>query len=139
MTEYDHIEVILHDDPAIFEVIFKDNSRAAVDDYVQAIHVFAEQLRAKNALDKPIWMLIDVTQSGLYSLQYSRAKVAELIKQIQDIPKAYFAYLVENHNDRYVIENFSMTSNPRQQDVRMVFSGAERDRAITWLLSNTEM
>jgi len=136
---YKHLNIINHEDPPVFEVIFADNSRSAVDEYVEAVLQFAESLRGTEAMNRPIWLLIDVTQSGIYSLQYSRTKIGELVKQINDIPKAYFAYLVEDAQDRYVIENFSMTGNPRQKDTRQVFTGAERDKAIMWLIEQTEL
>ena len=136
---YQHIEVIQHSAPDIFEVIFIDNSRDAVDEYVDAILKFADTLRKSDKMNHPIWLLIDVTQSGMYSIPYGRAKIGELVKQVGDVPKAYFAYLVEDVKDRYIVENYKHVGNPRQQDMREVFSGAERDKAILWLLSHTEL
>lgn len=136
---YAHLGRIEHQDPPIFEVIFKDNTRSAVDEYIQAILIFSDGLRESNRLDRPIYMLIDVTQSGIYSLSYSRQKIGELVQKIGDIPKAYFAYLVDDTQDRFVIESFQYTGNPRQKDTRRVFTGAERDQAIAWLLTNTEV
>jgi len=136
---YQHIEVIQHSDPDIFEVVFANNSREAVDEYVDAILNFAESVRKSDKMNHPIWLLIDVTQSGMYSIPYGRAKIGELVKQVGDVPKAYFAYLVKDASDRYIVENYKHVGNPRQQGIRKAFSGVERDKATAWLISQTEI
>lgn len=135
---YQHLELIIHSDPDIFELIFKDNTRSAVDEYIQVLLEHAEHLRSVGEMTAPIPIIIDVTQSGIYSLPYSRVKIAELTTQVQDMPRAYFAYLISHEQDRFIIENFNYTGNTREKDTRQVFTGAQRGKAVAWLLSHME-
>lgn len=139
MTEFKHIQFIIHHDPDIFEFIFKNNSTDAINDYVSAMFVMANYLRDENKLHQPIHILVDVAESGLYSLRYALTRIKDdLLSRTQDLPRAYFAYITDDTGDRMLIEQFQYMQNTRQKDSRKVFGTTERDQAISWLLSKTE-
>ncbi len=134
---YEHLEVIVHNDPDILEIIFKKNTRPAVDEYVQVMLSYTNGIREAGKLETPIYMIIDVSHSGMYPLNYGTAEVAKIIPKLKDIPKAYFAYIVDHSQDSFIIEQLKHFSSTRNQDSRRTFTGAERDKAVRWLLSNT--
>lgn len=137
MSTYEHLELIYHQDPDILEIIFKKNTRPAVDEYVQAMLSYANDMREMGKLDQPIYMIIDVSQSGMYPLNYGTAEIAKIIPKLKGIPNAYFAYIVDHSQDSFIIEQLKHFSSTRNQDSRRTFTGADRDKAIEWLLSNT--
>ena len=137
--DYKHLEVIYHQSPEIAEIIFKNNTRSAVDDYVQAILAYGDYVRAEDKLNQAIHIMIDVSQSGMYPVKYGSSEVAKVLPQLADLPKAYFAYLVDNSQDSFLIEQLRHFPSTRNQDNRKTFKATQRDEAIAWLLSNTDI
>ncbi len=138
MPQFNHIKVIMHDETGVFEFVFKDKSTDAVDEYANAILKYGIRLREENKLNQPIYILIDVTNSGLYSLTYAITRIRENIVQLSDMPRAYFAYITDIKSERIIINQFQYMQNTREKDSREVFGSHERDEAIQWLLSKTE-
>ncbi len=134
---HQHIHVVIHSDPEVYEIKFKNNSDAAVAEYADAIlekgREFLEQKRTA-----PIYILIDITQSGLYSLQFAIQYIRRNTEQLSDVPNAYFAYLTDSPSERILIQQFSFFQNTRSRDSRKVFASHAREEAIAWLISNTE-
>ena len=139
MSNYEHIVVTIHENTDILEVYFKDNTRNAVDEYIALILQYAEDIRQANKMNVPIRILIDVSESGMYSAAYGVSAFSKIIPQISDIPKTYLAYLVGNPQDRFIIDGARHLSSTRNQDNRRVYTPVEKDKAIAWLLSHTEL
>lgn len=138
MTQFNHIKVVLHDETGIFEVIFKNKSNDAVDEYAAEVLAQGLKLRKANKFNQPVYILIDVTNSGLYSLTYAITRIRENVVQLSDMPRAYFAYITDVKSERIIINQFQYMQNTREKDSREVFGSHERDEAIQWLLSKTE-
>lgn len=139
MTQFEYIEFIIHRDPDIFEFKFRNNTTTAINDYISAMFMLLKDRRDQNKLHQPIHVIVDVAESGLYSLRYALTRIKEdLIPHTTDIPRIYFAYITDDSGDRMLIEQFQYMQNTRQKDSRKVFGSDERDKAIDWLLSKTE-
>lgn len=139
MAQFKHIIIRKHTNPDIFEIIFKDKSRDAVDEYAEAILEYGMSLRDENKLNRPIYIIVDISQSGLYSLQYALTRIRTNIVQLSDLPRAYFAYITDDHGDRILINQFAFMQNSRSKDSRQVFGSDQRDEAIAWLLTKTRV
>ena len=137
MQQGEHLDVTYHESPDIVEVVFKDKSEDAIDEYVDVVVRYANQLRAQNKLDQSILIIMDITQSGLFSIKYSVEKISEIIPQMHDMPDAYFAYITDKPDERFMIERLNYFESTRKQDIRKVFRSEERAAAMAWLTSNT--
>lgn len=137
MPEGTHLDVVYHTDPEILEVIYKNNSEAAVDEYVEVLLGYLDQLRQKNALNRPMHMIVDISKSGMFPLIYGTTTVSKIIPRLKDIPVIYFAYITDSPQDRFVIRRLTTFDSARKQDIRKVFRSEEHHAAMEWLISNT--
>lgn len=138
MATYNHLTVVYHESPEILEVIFSDNSRDAVDEYVQVLLDYVQYWKEKRISDQPAYIILDVSKSGMYPINYGTTALGKIINELADLPLAYGAYITDSTNDRYMIERLRYFPSTRRQDTRRVFTSAEREQAIKWLLSNTD-
>jgi len=137
MGQFKHIERIIHRNPDIYEYIFKDKTVDAINEYVEAMLLMAQDVKDRGKLDQPLYIIVDVAESGLYSLRYALTRIKEnLIPKVNYLPSIYFVYITDDLSDRMLIEQFKYMDNTRAKDSRKVFGTNERDKAITWLLSN---
>ena len=139
MSELKYLDVIYHHDPDIVEIIFKNKIPAAVDEYAEVVLQYGTNLIEQNKLDKPIYIIVNVNQSGLYSLNYAMTRIKENVIKLKSLPRAYFAYITDNHDDKLIIERFGYLPNSRNKDTRRVFGSHERETLMEWLLSNKEI
>lgn len=136
MTSYSHINTKYHTDPDILEVIFMDSGRKAVDEYAQVVLEYAQYLRDNNKLNQSVYIILDITQSGMYPINYGIKKLSEMLDHISDLPKTYGIYITDDSNDRYMIEQLGHFDSTRKQDSRRIFGSNERENGIEWLLSH---
>ncbi|GEM_PF-1498863 len=139
MEKLTYLDWVMHRDPDVFEIIFKDRCNDAINEYVEVMFAILNQIREEHKLDVPLYIMIDTTQSGLYSLRYALTVISKnLIPYATDIPSIYFAYITDDQVDRNLIEQFRFMQNTRQKDSRKVFGSHEREEAIAWLVSHRD-
>jgi len=136
MADYQHLTPIYHTNPDILEIQFHSNSRAAVDEYIQMILEYANSLREEDKLDTPLYMIIDVSKSGMYSLSYGTAQITKIIPQLRDLPTTYAVYFADATQDKFMVEQLQYFPSTRSKDTRRVYSSHQREEAIEWLISN---
>jgi hypothetical protein len=138
MTEGKNLHIVYHEDPDILEVIYKNNSEAAVDEYVDVLLDYVDRLRQANKLDRPLLIIVDLTDSGMFPLIYGTSTVSKILPRLEDVSTMRLAYITDSPEDRFAIKGLGTLSSTRKQDTRTVFRSEERDAAIGWLLSNKE-
>jgi hypothetical protein len=136
MEQQNHVNVTYHSMPDILEVVFNNNSTSAVDEYWVALEKYVKHLQAQDQLDQPIRIIIDITQSGLYSISYTIVRVKRSPLAVLNLPRTYIVYFTDDVKERFLIDRFSETPNTRAKDSRRVFSSREREIALKWLLSH---
>lgn len=114
---------------------FYQKSTDAVDHYLMLAQ---EDVQAHIAAegDDALWCYaIDVSQSGMFSLNYMRNKATPLIKSVENFPVNYIAYLTNNVNDTILVNMLDALAKRELQTTRKVFHINQLDDAIDWLLS----
>ena len=113
---------------------FYKNTRDAIDQYLTMIDAEMNEHIHAGHVDKPMIYVLDVSQSGMYSLNYMRTRAAELIKQKEKLPENFIAYVTDNPNDTILVNMLNALAVRDLESTRKIFKTEDLDLAIDWLL-----
>ena len=113
----------------IEELIFKNTSRAAIDDLM----VYLDELYRKTPKDALLLQLFD-SQVGFGSIGYAMRAAKDLVNRHPQRPRSRTAIL---YKDNFAVTWFapSLRLLPGTEFAIQFFKGEDRDKAIAWLLS----
>jgi len=114
---------------------FYKNTRDAVDQYLTIISADTDTHIEAGNVDKPMTYVLDISQSGMYSLNYMRTRAATLIKQKEKLPENYIAYVTDKPNDAILVNMLNALATHDLESTRKIFKTEELDQAIDWLLA----
>ena len=113
----------------IHELVLKEASRAAVDEFITHMHGV---YRGKGPTDPTLCILIDGSQSGMPPIGYILPRTGEMLAQYTNRPKARTAFILDNSLLLSVIDMF-IRLQQRADKVRY-FPSSQREAAVAWLL-----
>jgi hypothetical protein len=117
---------------------FYKNTRDAVDQYLATIDAEADTHIKAGNVDKPMIYVLDVSRSGMYSLNYMKTRAGSLIKQRDKFPDSFIAYVTDNPTDSILVNMVNALASRDLDNTRKIFKTEEFDQAIDWLLSMKE-
>ena len=117
---------------------FYKNTRDAVDQYLNMIVADTNVHIEAGNVDKPMAYVLDVSQSGMYSLNYMRTRAADFIKQKAKMPENFIAYLTDNPNDTSLVNMLNALARRDLESTRKIFKTEELDQANDWLVTIQE-
>lgn len=117
---------------------FFKNNRDAVDQFLLLADEAAYIHLASDNADKPMLYVLDVSRSGMFSLSYSEQKSKPLVEKHKPSLSSYIAYVIENLNDKILVDMFDAMTARKLQSTRKVFQTQQMDEAVEWLLSVRE-
>lgn len=114
---------------------FYKSSRLAVDQYLSIVDPDIEAHIATYGYDDPMFYVLDVSRSGMFSVNYMRERVNEVVKRHQKTPLSYIAYVTDNPADSVLVNMIDALTARQLEHTRKVFAAQQFDDAIDWLLS----
>jgi len=117
---------------------FYENSREAVDTYVTLVDPDIEAHANNMGADKPIFYVLDVSRSGMFSVNYMRQKVNKLVNDKPRVPVSYIAYITSDPNDSILVNLIDALTARQLEHTRKIFLADQFDDAIDWLVSIRE-
>lgn len=117
---------------------FYENSREAVDTYVTLVDPDIESHANNIGADKPIFYVLDVSRSGMFSVNYMRQKVNKLVNDKPRVPVSYIAYITSDPNDSILVNLIDALTARQLEHTRKIFLADQFDDAIDWLVSIRE-
>ncbi len=117
---------------------FFKNNRDAVDQFLLLADEAAYTHLASDNADKPMLYVLDVSRSGMFSLSYSQQKAKPLVEKHKSSLSSYIAYVIENLNDKILVDMFDAMTARKLQSTRKVFHTQQMDEAVEWLISVRE-
>lgn len=114
---------------------FYKNNRDAVDQYLTLIDADIQAHIDAGNLDEPMTYVLDVSRSGMYSLNYMRTRAVDFIKQRDKSPESYIAYVTDKPNDSILVNMLDALATRDLDNTRKIFKTEDLDGAIDWLLS----
>lgn len=126
--------VHFYEENGIYVCVFYKNSRQAVDDYSQAAWKMLQAQAAEYGAPRSNCFLIDVTQSGMFSVTYAAQRMTTLFKNAAfTMPEQYVAYVTSNLADDMIVRMMNGLTLRNMQHTRRVFHDKQRDEAFEWL------
>jgi len=128
---------ILVDKLRIRDVIvyrFSKNTRDAVDQYLSLIDDEVQAHIDAGNVDKPMGYVIDVSQSGMFSVNYMRNTASSMVAKREKFPENYIAYVTNNLNDSVLVNMMDAMSKRHLDNTRKLFHIDKLDDAIDWVL-----
>lgn len=113
---------------------FHKNTRDAVDQYLALINIAVQEHIEAGHVDEPMGYVIDVSRSGMYSLNYMRSRAKPMVESYEKFPENYIAYVTSNRSDEVVVNMINGITRNELQNTRKVFTESELEHAIDWLL-----
>jgi hypothetical protein len=128
-AETANLSVLVHPN-GVEEYIFSNTSRAAVDDLI----AYLDQLYLRTPKGAMVLQLFD-SQVGFGSIAYAMQAAKALLKRHPQRPRTRTAILYKDH---LALTWFapSLRLLPGFDFVIRLFKGEDRDKAVTWLLSD---
>lgn len=113
---------------------FAQSHRQAVDDYLQQM---AEPLLNAHInagkVDEPIRIVVDVSQSGMFPVNYMFNHVKTLFAKHEKVPQYYIAFVVRDTGDAMLVQLVDSIAVGSFSNTRRVFTIDQMDDAIDWL------
>jgi len=131
------IERLLDRDIVVFR--FYKSTRQATDEYLHLVEDYRKEFIEKYTVEQTMFYVIDVSRSGMFSVNYATRKMSELLTDKTQIPKSYIAYVIGNPADKLLFDVISgVAARQTTTQSRKVFMAEQYDDAIDWLLSIRE-
>lgn len=122
----------------IFVYRFYKNTRQAVDDYLKLVDADIQSHIDTNSADAPMFYALDVSRSGMFSVNYMRQRVNSIVGAKPRIPVSYIAYVTDNPNDSILVNLINALTARQLAHTRKIFPADDFDQAINWLISVVE-
>ena len=117
---------------------FYQNTRQASDAYLKLVDVDIQSHIDAGYTDKPILYVLDVSRSGMFSVNYMRQRVSAMVKEKLFWPESYIAYVTDTPNDLVLVNLIDALTARELDHTRKIFRTEELDQAIDWLLSTQQ-
>ncbi len=117
----------------IFIYRFYKNTRQAVDDYLKLVDTDIQSHIDTNSADAPMFYVIDVSRSGMFSVNYMRQRVNSIVGAKPRVPVSYIAYVTDNLNDSILVNMIDALTARQLAHTRKIFTADDFDQAIDWL------
>lgn len=119
--------------------VFHDQTRAAVDAYMNQIAALLAEMARLEAKPKALRVLLDISESGMFPLKYALEKARLALGAAAYVPQIYYAYITDDKSDIAIIKSLDYYSpSPQSKDTRRVFPSDQLEEAKTWLRSKVE-
>lgn len=112
---------------------FTSNSSQAVDEYFEMAAPKLAAFIEHGDLALPYCFALDISDSGMFSINYSMAKMKAFFGKYKVLPELYIAYIVSNKADTMVINWLNWITTRKLSNTRRIFTNEERDQAFAWL------
>lgn len=117
---------------------FYDKSRQAADAYIKLAEPDIQEHIDTYPEDQPYLYVLDVSRSGMFSVNYVRDRVNEVVKRMPRWPESYIAYVTDNPGDSIMVELINAMTSRQLEHTRKVYKTEDFDLAIDWLVSVRE-
>lgn len=133
MMPEESIEVEYIDNVTLYR--FLSNSRQAYDEYLAKFKVEMQNHVDAGKQDEPYPFILDVSQSGMFSLNYMMQATKPIIASFDPFPENYIAYLTDNMNDSVLINMLDSLTARGFAHKRKLFHVDDKQKAIEWLMT----
>lgn len=117
---------------------FYDKSRQSADAYIELASPDIKEHIETQPEDMPFLYVLDVSRSGMFSVNYVRDRVNQLVKTMPRWPESYIAYVTDNPGDSILVELINAMTSRQLEHTRKIYKTADFDQAIDWLVSIKE-
>jgi len=114
---------------------FRAKSRDAYDEYLRKFKVEMQKHVDAGKQDQPYPYILDVSQSGMFSINYMMQATKPVIASFDPFPENYIAYVTNNMNDLVLINLLNGLTARGFAHKRKLFHIDDIDKAIEWLKS----
>lgn len=130
------IEISKHD--PVYVVTFYDNSRSTVDSYFDLIMPELLAHIEKTSIDCPFLLVLDISQSGMFSLHYANQRMTSAFADFEQLPVLFIAYLTSDMHDKILVEMMNSLTARKIAHTRQIFPANGLDSALAWLMSKLD-
>jgi len=130
MTQ-EYIEVEYIDGVTLYR--FLSNSRDAYDEYLRKFKAEMQKHVDAGKQDQPYPFILDVSNSGMFSINYMMQATKPIIASFDPFPENYIAYLTDNMNDSVLIHLLDGLTARGFAHKRKLFHIDDKHKAIEWL------
>jgi len=113
---------------------FYAKSRDAVDKYLTLADPDIQGHIDAGNVDKPMFYVIDVSRSGMFSVNYMRQRVNKLVGEKPKMPVSYIAYVTDEPQDSILVNLIDALTARQLAHTRKIFAADKFDDAIDWLI-----
>lgn len=112
---------------------FEKSHRAAFDEYL--VHFKDDMQKHIDAgrQDEPYPFILDVSKSGMFSINYMMLATKPIIASFDPFPENYIAYVTNNMSDSVLIQLLDSLTARGFDHKRKLFHIDDIDKAIEWL------
>ncbi len=125
------VERLVADDIPVYR--FYKNTREAVDAYLLLVDPDIQAHINAGKIDEPMYYAIDVSRTGMFSVNYMRQRVDKLVGAKPRVPVSYIAYISQSLNDSILLNMIDALTARQLAHTRKIFTADQFDDAITWL------
>jgi hypothetical protein len=125
------VERLILDD--IFVYRFYQNNRAAVDAYLLLVDADIQAHLDTEPVNASMYYVIDVSRSGMFSVNYMRQRVNTIVGKKPRVPTSYIAYVTDAPNDEILVNLINALTARQLEHTRKIFPSEQFDEAIAWL------
>ncbi|GEM_PF-682517 len=131
------VERLVVDDIPVYR--FYKSTRYAVDEYLLLVDDERKAHIEAGKDDTPMYYAIDVSRSGMFSINYSIQRAYQLVSDKTKIPPSFIAYITNDPNDSVLVSIMDgMTDRRVTTQSRKIYTDDKFDDAIAWLVSLRE-
>lgn len=119
----------------IYVYRFYEKSRDASDAYIALVKPDIQEHIDTYPEDQPFLYVLDISHSGMFSVNYMRDRVNEVVKTMRFWPQSYIAYVTDNPGDSILVDLINALTSRELEHTRKVYKTEDFDQAIDWLVS----
>ncbi len=125
------IEVEHVDNVTIYRFI--KSNRQAFDEYLRLFKAEMQKHVDAGRQDEPYPFILDVSQSGMFSVNYMIQATKPIIASFDPFPENYIAYVTNNMTDAILVNLIDGLTARGFAHKRKLFHIDDLDKAIDWL------
>lgn len=113
---------------------FHQSHRRAVDEYLD--HMGSPLLKERvdaGLIDTPIRIVVDLSESGMFPVNYMAGRVRDMFDQYEKVPTYYIAYIIKDTSDSVMVKLIEGMTTGYMSHTRHMFTHDQFDQAISWL------
>jgi hypothetical protein len=114
---------------------FNTNTRQAADEYLKLADPDIQAHIDAGNINVPFLYILDVSRSGMFSVNYMRQRVNQLVESKEYWPESYIAYVTNKPDDSVLVNLIDALTSRELDHTRKVFKTEQFDQAVDWLLS----